>query len=81
MPEGINKPYNDLQGRIWVKNGADKRHVTAREEMQRLFQQSGLIQADQVPVRYAGEEDIDPRASARHCQRRYGQTPEEMVCP
>ena len=24
---GINKPYMDLQGRFWVKNGADKRHV------------------------------------------------------
>jgi predicted HTH transcriptional regulator len=25
---GLNKPYMDLQGRVWVKNGADKRHVT-----------------------------------------------------
>ena len=81
VPEGINKPYIDLQGRIWVKNGADKRHVTAREKMQRLFQQSGLIQADQVPVRDAGEEDIDPRAFVRYFQRRYGQTLEETGLP
>lgn len=24
-------------GRIWLKNESDKRHVTAREEIQRLF--------------------------------------------
>tara|TARA_B100002003_G_scaffold211561_1_gene208046 strand:- start:2046 stop:3059 length:1014 start_codon:yes stop_codon:yes gene_type:complete len=37
VTEGMNKPYVGLPGRIWVKNGADKRHVTAREEMRRLF--------------------------------------------
>ena len=37
ITEGLNKPYVDAQGRIWVKSGADKRQVTAREEMQRLF--------------------------------------------
>jgi predicted HTH transcriptional regulator len=30
VPDGLNKPYMDLQGRVWVKSGADKRHVTAR---------------------------------------------------
>ena len=29
VPKGLNKPYVDNQGRIWVKSGADKRHVTA----------------------------------------------------
>ena len=62
VAEGLAKPYMDTQGRIWVKSGADKRHVTAREEMQRLFQQSGLLQADQVPVRDATIADIDERA-------------------
>jgi hypothetical protein len=33
----------DGKGRIWVKSGADKRQVTAREEMQRMFQDAGLI--------------------------------------
>ena len=72
---GINKPYMDLQGRVWVKNGADKRHVTAREEMQRMFQASGLLQADQVPVRDASWADIDERAFSRYVERRYKQSP------
>lgn len=66
VPQGLNKPYMDLQGRVWVKSGADKRHVTAREEMQRMFQQSGLLQADQAPVPNAAASDIDERAFARY---------------
>lgn len=50
MADGLSKPYLDAQGRLWVKQGADKRHVTSREEMQRMFQRSGLVRADRVPV-------------------------------
>lgn len=41
VPDGLSKPYLDALGRLWVKQGADKRHVTSREEMQRMFQRSG----------------------------------------
>jgi ATP-dependent DNA helicase RecG len=74
VADGLNKPYIDLQGRVWVKSGADKRHVTAREEMQRMFQRGGLLQADQVPVRNATVADIDERAFGRYFERRYGQS-------
>lgn len=81
VPDGLNKPYMDLQGRVWVKSGADKRHVTAREEMQRMFQRAGLLQADQVPVHRATAKDIDERAFGRYFERRYGQTPEQADLP
>jgi ATP-dependent DNA helicase RecG len=81
VPEGLNKPYMDLQGRVWVKNGADKRHVTAREEMQRMFQQSGLLHADQSPVPNAVADDIDDRAFGRYFARRYGQSIEQTGLP
>ena len=61
-PDGLNRPYTDNQGRIWVKSDADKRHMTAREEMQRLFQHAGLIYADEVPVSGTTVADIDRRA-------------------
>ena len=70
-PNGLNRPYTDNQGRIWVKSGADKRHVTAREEMQRLFQQAGLIYADEVPVAQATVADIDHRAFGEYFESRY----------
>lgn len=76
-PEGLNRPYTDAQGRIWVKSGADKRHVTAREEMQRLFQQAGLIYADEVPVTSATVADIDRPALEEYFENRYRQPLEE----
>lgn len=81
VEEGMNKPYMDLQGRIWVKSGADKRSVTAREEMQRLFQESGLIYADETPVRSATLEDLDKEALAQYFNRRYGRSIESTELP
>lgn len=80
-PAGLNPPYTDHQGRIWVKSGADKRHVTAREEMQRLFQQAGLIYADEVPVAQATIEQIDQRTLADYMESRYRQSLEETGQP
>src|SRR5437016_4698599 len=37
VPDGLSKPYVDTGGVIWVKSASDKRRVTAREEMQRMF--------------------------------------------
>ena len=76
VPDGLSKPYMDNQGRIWVKNGADKRHVTAREEIQRLFQRSGLIYADIVPVTGTSVADLDEKAFDNYFNRRYGQSAE-----
>lgn len=71
VPEGLNKPYVDGQGRIWVKTGADKRQVTAREEMQRMFQHSGLLHADEQAVASASIENIDQTAFTHYFERRY----------
>lgn len=57
--QGLNKPYQDKNGTIWVKSGSDKRRATSREEMQRLFQRSGLIHADEGVVPSATIRDID----------------------
>lgn len=59
LTEGINKPYMDKNGVIWVKNGADKRRATSREEIQRLFQQAGLVHADATPVAGLSAGDVD----------------------
>ncbi|HLP61773.1 MAG TPA: hypothetical protein VK186_23230 [Candidatus Deferrimicrobium sp.] len=39
--------YCDNDGAFWVKSGSDKRKVTSPEELQRLFQSSGKIYADE----------------------------------
>lgn len=59
IPDGLSKPYMDNGGAIWVKSGSDKRKVTAREEMQRMFQSAQLVHGDDVPVPGTSIADID----------------------
>lgn len=76
VPNGLSKPYMDHHGRIWVKQGSDKRHVTSREELQRMFQSSGLVYADVVPVSGTSTADLNEKAFREYFNRRYGQNPE-----
>ncbi|UCH97714.1 MAG: hypothetical protein JSV88_12925 [Candidatus Aminicenantes bacterium] len=48
--------YNE--GAFWVKNGSDKRKVTSPEELQRLFQSSGKIYADEA-ISFFGNDIAD----------------------
>lgn len=50
VPEGIDKPYFDRQGVVWLKAGSDKRRVQSKEELRRLFQEVDLLHADEVPT-------------------------------
>lgn len=59
IDEGIAKPYKERNGTIWVKQGADKRRLTDNNEQIRLFQQSGLIYADEMIIPGTGVDDID----------------------
>lgn len=60
ISEGIDKPYFDNQGIIWLKSGADKRRIHSKEELRRLFQEVDLLHADEVPTR-AGIEAINSK--------------------
>jgi ATP-dependent DNA helicase RecG len=81
VPEGISKPYMDNKGAIWVKSGADKRKVTAREEIQRIFQAAGLIHADEVPARGMTAADIDMEYFKKYFQERYGESVDDQEIP
>lgn len=74
IPEGINKPYMDKDGVIWVKNGADKRRATSREEIQRLFQQVGLVHADETPAPRLGAGDVDMPYFETFFQEQFGES-------
>jgi len=50
IPKGIDKPYFDRKGVIWLKNGSDKRRVNSKEELRRLFQISNQFHADELPT-------------------------------
>jgi ATP-dependent DNA helicase RecG len=81
IPNGISKPYMDNNGAIWVKSGADKRKVTAREEMQRIFQAAGLIHADEVPVSGMTASDLDKDYFKRFFLKQYGESLDDQEIP
>ena len=58
VPKGIDKPYFDKNGVIWLKTGADKRRVNSKEELRRLFQISDQFHADELPTK-AGIDKLD----------------------
>ena len=78
---GINKPYQDKNGVFWVKNGADKRRATSREEIQRLFQKSNLIHADEIPVQGITVTDLDLDYFKDFFQKRFGETLDKQNLP
>jgi ATP-dependent DNA helicase RecG len=73
VPDGISKPYMDNTGAIWVKSGSDKRRVTAREELQRIFQAAQLVHGDDVSVPGTSVADVDLDYFRRFFRARYEQ--------
>lgn len=58
VPKGLDKPYFDKNGVIWLKTGADKRRVNSKEELRRLFQMTDQFHADELPTK-AGIDTLD----------------------
>lgn len=58
IPKGVDKPYFDKNGVIWLKSGADKRRVNSKEELRRFFQLSAQFYADELPAK-AGIDKLD----------------------
>ena len=58
VPQGIDRPYFDKNGVIWLKTGADKRRVNSKEELRRLFQMTDQFHADELPTK-AGIDKLD----------------------
>jgi len=58
VPKGMDKPYFDKNGVIWLKSGADKRRVNSKEELRRIFQITAQFHADELPTK-AGIETLD----------------------
>lgn len=46
IKEGINKPYHDNKGIVWMKNGADKRKVFDNAELAEMMTECGSFTPD-----------------------------------
>lgn len=59
IKEGLNKPYHDNKGIVWVKNGADKRKVFDNAELAEMMTDCGSFAPDEAGVRSATINDLD----------------------
>ena len=59
VKEGLNKPYHDNKGIVWVKNGADKRKVFDNAELAEMMTDCGSFAPDEAGVRDATVKDLD----------------------
>lgn len=81
IAKGISKPYMDNNGLIWIKNGADKRKVTAREEIQRMYQAAGLVHGDEIPVKGLGLKALDKDYFDTFLQKHLNTSLDELDIP
>lgn len=75
---GVSKPYMDKNLHVYVKSGADKRKVTAREELQRMFQQAALIHADETLVQGSSIADIDEEFFDVFFEKEFGESVDDQ---
>ena len=70
VPAGMDKPYFDRKGVIWLKAGADKRRINSKEELRRLFQYTSQFHADELPTK-AGIDKLDKLLFRDFLKKRY----------
>jgi predicted HTH transcriptional regulator len=76
IEEGLSKPYKDLNGTIYVKNGSDKRKVTSNDEIARLLGSRNLT-ADEIEIFDTSIKDMDSRFFSEYFKKEFGMTYEE----
>ena len=77
IEEGDNKPYQTNDGFFWVKRGADKRKVTTRSELARLFQHGHAVYAELCAVPGSSIADLDGSLFARFYEAKFNSAPPE----
>ncbi len=81
IDEGITKPYKNINGSIYVKQGADKRKVNENAEILRLFHTSRLYQPDEEPILGTSVDDLDDKRLDRFLQKVYSKGRDDFDVP
>ena len=71
IKEGLNKPYHDNKGIVWVKNGADKRRVFDNAELAEMMSQCGTFAPDEAAVTDATISDLDEQCLKTYLLNRF----------
>lgn len=59
VEKGMQAPYKNLKGEVFIKQGPDKRRITDNTELLRMFYNSSSYQPDRAGVDGTSIEDID----------------------
>jgi len=78
IEKGVNKPYKDRNGIVYVKNGPDKRKVVSNDELRRMLQSSGNLAADEEPLDNTTSNDIDIEFFKEFVKRKTGKSFNEL---
>ena len=79
IPRGVAKPYvlrHNEREDIYVRYG-DTCQLATREQVVRLFDASGLLSAEELPVYGSRLDELDARRCAEYFQRILGESPME----
>lgn len=81
VEEGKNKPYKNLNGEIWVKQGADKRRITENSEILGLYQTTGNYHPEEDAERDSSMDDLEMAYVRGYFKRVYGREIEDFDLP
>lgn len=81
IEEGKNKPYKNLNGEIWVKQGADKRRITENIEILGLFQTTGNYHPEEDGERGSSMNDLEMAYVRDYFKRVYDREIEDFDQP
>ncbi len=73
IEEGINKPYKDRNGVIWIKQGSDKRKLTDNAELLRLFQKSSNLSIDEMLIYNTNIDDVHKDKFSEYYLKEFGE--------
>lgn len=69
--EGINKPYKDNKGIVWVKNGANKRRIVDNAEIAEMMSDSDTFRQDEALIPGATIADLDMNVVKTYLTKRF----------
>ena len=71
IKEGLNKPYHDSKGIVWVKQSSDKRKVFDNAELAEMMSQCGSFAPDEAAVNDFTMNDLDEQVVKRYLLNRF----------
>ena len=71
VKEGLNKPYHDSKGIVWVKQSSDKRRVFDNAELAEMMSQCGSFAPDETAVNDFTLKDLDEQVVKKYLLNRF----------